>query len=407
MPGQTVTVSIDDIRRAHRRIKASIVRTPFELSETLSAVTGVKLYLKHENQQFTAAFKERGALNRLLDLSTAERERGVIAMSAGNHAQALGYHGRRLGIPTTIVMPRTTPNAKVEQTRAYGAEVLLHGSQFDETRAFTNDLAQERQLTLIHPYDDPAVIAGQGTIALEMLQMGYPIDALLVPIGGGGLISGIAVAAKALRPDLQVIGVQTERYPAAHHAFHGLDPNEVPNRDTVADGIAVKSPGALTMQLIRRHVDDIVLVHEEDIEQAIFMLAEVEKTVVEGAGAVGLAALLRYRARFEGQSLATILCGGNIDMMTLSSVLQRGMMRSHRLVQLRVEVPDIPGALGKVTQIIGDLDSNIMEISHQRVFGGSSARSAIVDMVLQLRGEEQAEQVLAALARRGFDAELV
>ena len=290
MSSQPVTLSIDDIRRAHRRIQPSIVPTPFELSETLSAVTGVQLYLKHENQQFTASFKERGALNRLLDLSPAERERGVIAMSAGNHAQALGYHGRRLGIPTTIVMPRTTPNAKVEQTRAYGAEVLLHGSQFDETRAFTTDLAQERQLTLIHPYDDPAVIAGQGTLALEMLAMGYPIDTLLVPIGGGGLISGVAVAVKALQPDIQIIGVQTERYPSAYRAFHGLDPSAIPNRDTVADGIAVKSPGTLTMELIRRYVDDIVLVPEEDIEQAIFMLAEIEKTVVEGAGAVGLAA---------------------------------------------------------------------------------------------------------------------
>jgi len=402
-----MTVSIDDIRRAHDLILPSIVQTPFELSETLSALTGLQLYLKFENQQFTASFKERGALHRLLGLSRAERERGVIAMSAGNHAQALAYHGRRLGIPTTIVMPRTTPNSKVEQTRAHGAEVILHGSQFDETRAFTQELARDRDLTLIHPYDDPEVIAGQGTLALEILGTGTRIDTLFVPIGGGGLISGVAVAAKATHPSTQIIGVQSERYPAAHHAFHGLDPSEVPNQDTVADGIAVKSPGILTMDLIRRYVDDIVLVSEDDIEQAIFVLAEIEKTVVEGAGAAGVAAAVRHKARFQGQNVGTILCGGNIDMMTLSSVLQRGMVRSHRLVRLEVEVPDTPGALGQVTQLIGELHSNIMEISHQRAFDASSARAAIVNMVLQLRGEEEAEQMLEALSARGFDARLV
>ena len=402
-----MTVSIETIRDAAELILPSIVRTPFELSETLSAMIGVQLHLKFENQQFTASFKERGALHRLLGLSRAERGQGVIAMSAGNHAQALAYHGRRLGIPTTIVMPRTTPNSKVEQTRAHGAEVILHGSQFDATQAFTKELAEERQLTLVHPYDDPAVIAGQGTLALEMLETETPIDALLVPIGGGGLISGVAVAAKALHPSIQIIGVQSDRYPAAHHAFHGLDPSDVPNQDTVADGIAVKSPGVLTLELIRRYVDDIVLVSEEDVEQAIFVLAEIEKTVVEGAGAAGVAAVMRHKRRYQGQNVGTILCGGNIDMMTLSAVLQRGMVRSHRLVRLEVEVPDIPGALGQVTQLLGDLHSNIMEISHQRAFDASSARAAIVSMVLQLRGEEEAEQVLEALSARGFDARLV
>ena len=402
-----MTVSIDDIRLAHERIAPNIVRTPFEPSETLSAVSGVKLYLKRENQQYTASFKERGALNRLLDLTPAQRTHGVIAMSAGNHAQALAYHGRRLRIPTTIVMPRTTPNPKVEQTRAHGAQVMLHGIRFDETQAFTLELAHQRNLTLVHPYDDPLVIAGQGTMVLEMVEAGHPIDTLIVPVGGGGLISGVAIAAKALLPGIRIIGVQCERYPSAHHAFHGLDPSDIPDHDTVADGIAVKSPGALTMQLIRRHVDDMILVGEDDIEQAIFMLAEIEKTVVEGAGAAGVAAAIRYSDRFQGQHVGTILCGGNIDMMTLSSVLQRGMVRSHRLVKLRVEVPDIPGALGQVTQLVGELKSNIMEISHQRAFGASSARAAIVDMVLQLRGEEQAEQVLDALRAWGLDARLI
>lgn len=402
-----MTISIDDIRRAHERIAPSIVRTPFQLSETLSAVVGAHLYLKFENQQFTASFKERGALNRLLDLTPEEGARGVIAMSAGNHAQALAFHGRRLGIPTTIVMPRTTPNAKVEQTRAHGAEVILHGSQFDETRSFTRELAHERKLTLVHPYDDSAVIAGQGTLALEIVETGHPIDTLLVPVGGGGLIAGVAIAAKALLPTIELVGVQSERYPSAHHAFHGLDSADVPDHDTVADGIAVKSPGTLTMTLIRDYVDDMVLVPEEDIEQAIFMLAEIEKTVVEGAGAAGLAAAMRYKDRFKNQNVGTILCGGNIDMMTLSSVLQRGMVRSHRLVRLRVEVPDVPGALGQVTQLIGELDSNIMEIGHQRAFAASSARAAVVEMVLQLRGEEEAEQVLEALRARGFNAGLL
>jgi threonine dehydratase len=329
-------------------------------------------------------------------------------MSAGNHAQALAYHGGRLGIATTIVMPRSTPNAKVEQTRAHGAEVILHGNQFDETRDFTLAMARERDLTLVHPYDDPAVIAGQGTLALEILESSPPsLDVLLVPIGGGGLVAGIAVATKALGPRVQIIGVQSERYPFAHHAFHGLTPPEIPNQGTIAEGIAVKSPGLLTMELIRRHVDDIVLVGEQDIEQAIFMLAEIEKTVVEGAGAAGVAAVLKHGARFERQHVGTILCGGNIDMMTLSSVLQRGMARSHRLVRIRVEVPDVPGALGQVTQLIGELDSNIVELSHQRAFGASSAKAASVDLVLQLRGEEQAEQVLDGLAARGFDACLV
>jgi threonine dehydratase len=402
-----VTISIDDIRTAHERIAPSIVHTSFELSKTLSAVTGLELYLKRENRQFTASFKERGALNHLLELQPAQRKQGVITMSAGNHAQALAYHGRCLGIPTTIVMPRTTPNSKVEQTRAHGAHVILHGIHFDETRAFTRDMARQRDLMLVHPYDDPAVIAGQGTVALEMLETDIRIDTLLVPVGGGGLISGVAVAAKALAPNIEVIGVQSERYPSAHHAFHGLDPNDVPNQDTIADGIAVKSPGILTMELIRQHVDDFVLVSEDDIEQAIFMLAEIEKTVVEGAGAAGVAAAIRHKDRFRRQHVGTILCGGNIDMMTLSSVLQRGMVRSRRLVRLKVEVPDIPGALGQVAQLIGEFNSNIMEISHQRAFGASSARAAIVDMVLQLRGEEQADQVLDALRDWGLDARLI
>ena len=400
-----MTVTVADIKRAQQRIGSEIVLTPLEHSKTLSALTGAQIYLKFENHQFTASFKERGALNRLLDLTPEERRRGVIAMSAGNHAQAVAYHGRRLGIPTCIVMPRTTPNAKVEQTRVFDAEIILHGSQFDEARSFALEEGRRRNLTLVHPFDDAAVIAGQGTLGLEMLTQAPDLEVLVVPIGGGGLISGVAIAAKSVNPTLEIIGVQTDRYPSAYNTFHRID-DAVPGGGTVAEGIAVKSPGKLTMDLIKRHVDDVVLVDEEHIERAIFNLLEIEKTVVEGAGAAGLAAVLRHPERFRGRRVGVPLCGGNIDMMILSSILQRGLVRSHRLVRLRVEIDDVPGALGKLTQLLGELDSNIIEIAHQRTFGGSSVRAVVVDLTLQMRGEEQEDKVLAALKERGLDARI-
>ncbi len=398
-----MTVTIDDVLAAQRRIGAEIVVTPFEHSRTLSVKTGAELYLKFENQQFTASFKERGALNRLLALTAQERARGVIAMSAGNHAQAVAYHGRRLGIPTVIVMPRTTPNAKVEQTRVFGPEIILRGAQFDEARAFALEEAQRRELTLVHPFDDAAVIAGQGTLGVEMMAQQPELDVLIVPVGGGGLVSGVAIGAKAVSPHVEIVGVQCERYPAAHAAFHRIE-NRGSGGGTVAEGIAVKSPGKITSELIRRWVDDVVLVNEEQIERAIFMLLEIEKTVVEGAGAAGLAAVLSDPERFRGRRVGLPLTGGNVDMMILSSILQRGLVRSHRLVRLRVEIDDVPGALGRLTQLLGELDSNIIDIEHQRAFGGSSVRAAIVYLVLQMRGEEQQDQVLAALHARGFDA---
>jgi threonine dehydratase len=400
-----MTITVADVERAQRRIGAEVVVTPFEHSKTLSSQTGAELYLKFENQQFTASFKERGALNRLLDLTPDERRRGVIAMSAGNHAQAVAYHGRKLGIPTCIVMPRTTPNAKVEQTRVFGAEILLRGAQFDEARAFAIEEGARRQLTMVHPFDDPAVIAGQGTLGLEMLAQQPNVDVLVVPIGGGGLISGVGVAAKSRKPDIEIIGVQAERYPAAYEAFHRL-PQRVPGGGTVAEGIAVKSPGVLTSAMIGRYVDDIVLVNEEFTERAMFTLLEIEKTLVEGAGAAAFAAVLRDPDRFRGRKVGVVLSGGNVDMMILSSILQRGLVRSHRLVRLRVEIEDVPGALGKLTQLLGELDSNIIDIAHQRTFGGSSVRAAVVDLVLQMRGEEQEDQVLEALKARGLDARL-
>jgi threonine dehydratase len=399
-----MNITLADIQDARQRIRPEIVATPLEYSRTLSLQTGAAVYLKFENQQFTASFKERGALNRLLELSADERRRGVIAMSAGNHAQAVAYHGKRLGIPTCIVMPRTTPNAKVEQTRVFDPEVILVGSGFDDARTFALAEAARRNLTLVHPFDDPAVIAGQGTLALEMLEQVPALEVLVVPVGGGGLISGMAVAAKALKPEIEIIGVQAQRYPAAYAAFHGGAAPSIPGGGTVAEGIAVKSPGIRTMELIRANVDDVVLVGEEQIEAAVFTLLEIEKTLAEGAGAAAFAALLDQPERFRGRHVGLVLSGGNIDMMILSSLLQRGLVRSHRLVRLRVEIDDVPGALGRLTNLLGELDSNIVDIAHQRAFGGSSVRAAIVDLVLQMRGEEQADQVLQALRDRGLDA---
>ena len=399
-----MTVTPADIRAARERISDQIVRTSFQHSATLSAMTGAEIFLKFENQQFTASFKERGALNRLLQLTDAQASGGVIAMSAGNHAQALAYHARRLGIPTCIVMPRTTPNAKVEQTRVFDAEIILHGEQFDETLAFTHDAAAQRGMTLVHPYDDPAVIAGQGTLGLEMMEQIDDLDMLVVPVGGGGLISGVTLAAKSIRP-IEVVGVQSERYPSAYNAFKGLA-DIVPGGGTVAEGIAVKSPGGLTRTFLKTQVDDMLLVSEEQIEKALFSLLEIEKTVAEGAGAAGLAAIMQHAKRFQGKRVGVVLSGGNIDMMILSSILQRGLVRSHRLLRLKVELSDVPGALADITRLLGELNSNIIDISHQRTFGGSSVRAAVVELVLQMRGEEQAEHVVRVLNEHGFDAEL-
>ncbi len=395
-----------DIIDAGKRIAGQVVRTPLVRSDTLSKMTGVPLSLKMENLQFTASFKERGALNCLLQLDARERHRGVIAMSAGNHAQALAYHGQRLDIPTCIVMPRSTPNAKVEQTRVFGAEIHLEGTVFDETLAYTERLAAERSLVLVHPYDDVRVIAGQGTLGLELLEQSDHLDTLVVPVGGGGLISGVATAIKEVRPDVRLVGVQVERFGAAHAAFHGRPPASLA-AGTVAEGIAVKSPGAHTLPVIRTLVDDMVTVSEEQVEQAVFRLIEIEKTVVEGAGAVGLAAVMADPAGFQDQHTALVISGGNIDMMILASILQRGMVRTGRFVRLKVEIPDVPGALGELTRLLGEFDSNIIDIAQERTFGGSSVRATMVELSLQMRGEEQVSEVLAGLNSRGYEAVLL
>lgn len=397
-------VTLEAIKAAQARLGDSVARTPLAKSETLSAQLDADICLKFENQQFTASFKERGALNRLLQLSDSERARGVTAMSAGNHAQALAYHGSRLGIPVSIVMPRHTPNAKVEQTRVFGAEVILHGNQFAQTLDFTKRLADDRGYTLIHPFDDEDVIAGQGTLGIEMLEQVPDLDTIIVPVGGGGLIAGVAFAAKALRPQITVVGVQAERFSAAADLFKDRAP--APGQPgTVAEGIAVETPGVKTMAIIREYVDRMVTVSEHEIEAAVFKLLEVEKTVTEGAGAAALAAVMADRSLAGGKT-ALILTGGNIDMMILSSVLQRGLVRTKRLVRLSVESPDVPGTLARLTGILGDLDSNIVDVVHQRAFGTSSVRATRIEFVLQMRGEEQVEVVIKTLKEAGYDAQL-
>jgi len=400
-----LAISLADVESAARLIEGQIVRTPTLRSRTLSQITGADVWLKFENHQFTASFKERGALTRLLALSASQRQRGVVTMSAGNHGQAVAYHAKRLGIPATIVMPRSTPNAKVDQTRVFGPEVILQGLVFDESKQLAMDLAKERGLTMIHPYDDPAVMAGQGTLALELLADAPKPEAILVPIGGGGLISGVATVMTALAPETEVIGVQAERYPGAYRAIKGESPEL--GAFTIAEGIAVKAPGDFTLPIIRDKVDDILLVSEADLERAVLMLLEIEKTVAEGAGAAGLAALLSNPDRFRGKRIMLLLCGGNLDLMVLSSLILRGLVSSHRLVRVRVEIPDLPGALGEVCRLLGELDSNIIDIQHQRAFSGSSVRATGVDFVLQMRGAEQIEQVLDTLARKGYRARLV
>jgi threonine dehydratase len=399
------TLHIDDIRAAAERLRGQVVDTPCLHSRTLSALCGCEVYLKFENHQFTASFKERGALNRMAQLSADERARGVLAVSAGNHAQGVAYHAQRMGVPATIVMPRFAPAVKVDNTRRFGAEVVLAGDSFDDARLHGLQLAEARGLTLVHPYDDLAVMAGQGSIALEMLAAQPAIDTLVVAIGGGGLISGMATAARAVRPELQVFGVQTERFPPVWNDRHG--PARECGQATIADGIAVKSPGALTLPLIRDRVDDVLLVGEDDIEQAILLLLEIEKTVVEGAGAVGLAALLKHRERFAGRHVGLVLCGGNIEPLVLAEIIQRGMVKSGRLVRLRFDVRDVPGSLAEVAAALGQLGANIDEVMHQRAFTTLSVERAQIEVVVQTRGDEHVAQMLQALQAQGYRVERI
>jgi len=392
-------VSITDIRDAARRIDGAVERTPCLHSRTLSQLTGAEVFLKFENLQFTASFKERGALNRLLLLSAAERARGVIAMSAGNHAQGVAYHAARLGIRSVIVMPKGTPNTKVKNTQVHGAEVLLEGESLAEAADHAQARSVREGLTFIHPYDDPAVIAGQGTIALEMLADVPELEMLVVPIGGGGLISGMATAAKALRPGIRVFGVESRSYSAMHQRLQGR-PVEV-GGDTIAEGLAVRDVGELTLEIVRRLVEAVLIVEEATIERAVVALIEIEKTVAEGAGAAGLAALLEDPAAFRGRRVGIPLCGGNIDTRVLAAVLMRGLVRDGRLVRLRVTMPDVSGSLARVATLIGEAGGNIVEVQHQRLFGTASVKSPEVEFLIETRDRVHSEAIVAALRAKG------
>jgi threonine dehydratase len=402
-------IELADIRRAAQRVQGQVLNTPCVESRTISEITGATVYLKFENLQFTASFKERGACNKLAQLSDGGRQAagrapdGVIAMSAGNHAQGVAYHAQRLGLRAVIVMPRFTPGVKVERTRSFGAEIVLHGDSLDEARQHALQLAAQQQLTFVHPYDDEDIVAGQGTVGLEMLEAVPELDVLVVAVGGGGLIAGIAVAAKALKPSIEVIGVQALRFP---NMFNAVKHASLPQGgSTIAEGIAVGTPGRVTQAIVEKYVDDLVLVDEGDIEQAIVMLLEIEKTLVEGAGAAPLAALLKDSPRFRGRKVGLVLGGGNIDPLLLAAIIERGMVRAGRLARIRVCARDVPGSLARITAIVGEAGANIDEVHHQRAFTLLAAQNVEIELVVQTRGRDHIQNVLDALRQGGFQAE--
>jgi threonine dehydratase len=395
--------TIDDIRAAAERIKGAVIRTPMLVSRTLSEIIGAEVWLKFENLQFTAAYKERGALNKLLQLTPEERSRGVIAASAGNHAQAVAYHAKRLGIPATIVMPATTPTVKVTQTAGHGATVVLHGDMFDDAYARARELALEAGYVFVHPFDDPQIIAGAGTVALEMLEDAPDLDMFVIPIGGGGLMSGVSIASRAIKPDIELIGVEAELYPSMKCAIQ--DCRMPLGGDTLAEGIAVKQPGELTSRILREYADDVVLVSERDLERAVAMLVGIEKTVVEGAGAAGLAAMLSDRARFKGKKIATLLCGGNIDTHLLANVLVRDLVRQGRIARLHVAAHDQPGALAAITAKVYEAGVNVIEINHSRIFTRLPAKDTMIEVECEARDPESIDDVVARLEAAGFRVE--
>ena len=393
-------VSLDDIRAAAKRIAGAVEQTPCVESRTLSRLTGARVFLKFENLQFTASFKERGALNKLLSLTADERRRGVIAMSAGNHAQAVAYHASRLGIPTVIVMPKGSPNTKVKNTEVHGAEVVLEGDSLHEAGRHALERAKRDNLVFVHPYEDPLIIAGQGTVGLELMAAVPDVEMLVVPVGGGGLISGIATAAKSINKDVKVYGVESKTYPSMHQRLAG-QPIQV-GGDTIAEGIAVKDCGDIAFSIVSRLVEEVLVVKEETIERAVVALLEIEKTVAEGAGAAALAALLEYPARFAGKRVGIPISGGNIDSRVLASVLLSGMVRDQRLVRLRVTMPDISGSLAKVAALIAQAGGNVVEVQHQRVFGTFSARSTEIEFLVEMRDRDHTEHLLRSLRDNGI-----
>ena len=404
-------IGLDDIRAAAVRLQGQVLATPCLESRTLSKLTGARIFLKFENLQFTASFKERGACNKLASLTDEGTDHGirgrasagVVAMSAGNHAQAVAYHAQRLGLRAVLVMPRFTPGVKVERTRSFGAEVVLRGDTLDEARDHALALAEGEQLTFVHPYDDEAIVAGQGTVGIEMLESQPDLDTLVVAVGGGGLIAGIAAAAKTLKPSVEVVGVQMLRFPSMFNAVkHAALPQ---GSSTIAEGIAVGTPGRITRQLIEQHVDDIVLVDEGDIERAIVMLLEIEKSVVEGAGAAGVAALLKYPERFRGRKVGLVLSGGNIDPMLLATIIERGMVRAGRLARVTVSARDVPGSLALISAVVAEAGANIDEVHHRRSFTMLSGQSVEIELVIQTQGSEHTQAVLSALNAAGFQSQ--
>lgn len=398
-------LTLDDVRAAAARIAGQVVRTPTLHSKTLSEITGAEIWLKFENLQFTAAYKERGALNALLQLSEEQRSKGVIAASAGNHAQGLSYHGTRLGMPVTIVMPRTTPTVKIMQTESVGGNVVLEGETFDEAYAYARQLEAERGMTFVHPFDDPHVAAGQGTVALEMLEDVPELETLVVPIGGGGLFSGMGTAARGLKPSIGLVGVQATLFPSMYAKLKGL---ELPcGGDTIAEGIAVKEPGTFTSAVLKKIADDIVLVGEPALETAVAVLLQIEKTVVEGAGAAGLAAVMTHRKRFAGRKIGLVLCGGNIDTRLLANVLLRDLARSGRLARLRLTLQDRPGALFKVVEDFNRHQVNILEVWHNRIFTSLPAKGLTAEIECEARDREQIDLLVAGLRAKGYDVQQV
>ncbi len=400
-----MTISLEDVRAAAARIAGHLSETPAVPAPRLGDMAGCRLHMKLENQHATGSFKERGALNKLLSLGETERQAGVIAMSAGNHAQAVACHATRLGIRSTIVMPSFTPFTKVERTESLGATVRLHGDTLSDAAAFAHELAAREGLTFVHPYDDPFVAAGQGTAALEFLKAVPDLDTLVVPIGGGGLIAGMATAAKALRPDLQVIGVQCSLYPAMRQALAGQP--IVCGGATVAEGIAVKAPGGLTLPIVRTLVDAVVEVDETPLEEAIYRLATMQKLVAEGAGAAALAAILDAPERFRGRKVGIVVSGGNIDSRILAQVLMRGLVYEGRIVRLRIGIADAPGALARVTHLLGEAGANIVEVYHQRLFHNVPVKMAEVDVVLETRDQAHVQALIARMREAGFPTELM
>ena len=399
-----IPITPADIAAAAATIRGAVIATECNHSRTLSEICGCDIWLKFENLQFTSSFKERGALNRLSALSPEQRQRGVVAMSAGNHALGVAYHAKRLAIPATIVMPIGTPMVKVENTKRHGAEVIITGQTLEEAGQFASEHGKARGMTLIHPYDDPLIIAGQGTTALEMLQAVPSLETLVVPIGGGGLISGMAIAARSLKPGLRIIGVEARLYPSMYDVIKG---EHLPMRgDTLAEGIAVKQPGRITTDIVRHLVDDILLVSEDEIERAVATLISIEKTVVEGAGAVGLAAVLAAPDAFRGRQVGLVLTGGNIDTRLIASVLTRELAREGRLTQLAIDIVDRPGQLAVVSSLLGEAGANIIEVSHQRTFSDLPAKATLLELVIETRDKAHLDDVLARLGASGFKVRL-